>query len=208
MSSRQDRLSFIDASAAQRAWSGIWSKAVCAALGHRADKPMRCRCGEPYLFQDGSATHIRHVLSCFLRHHHYVRLTRRDGHFEYICHGCGHPLLLDAAMTPAPPDSFPKRPRYWCSLFGHRVKSAGLRQGFTEYACGCGHTFLKKRRHLAKITHPARCTLFGHSVRFIAARQGCFEYVCEHCGHPFLFDGGGSPSTSSYAGAGDERCGS
>jgi len=35
--------------------------------------------GSPYLPEDGSATHVRHTLCCFLRHHTYERLADRDG---------------------------------------------------------------------------------------------------------------------------------
>ncbi|MGH9330686.1 MAG: hypothetical protein ACRD09_09595, partial [Vicinamibacterales bacterium] len=47
--------------------------------------PRRCCCGTEYLREDGSVTHVCHTLSCFLRHHTYVRLADRDGAHEYVC---------------------------------------------------------------------------------------------------------------------------
>jgi DNA-directed RNA polymerase subunit RPC12/RpoP len=80
-------------------------------------------------------------------------------------------------------------------VFGHHVKTVTARDGFSEYACPCGHTFLKKRTDLKKITHPWICILAGHFVRFVGTRCGHSEYVCNNCGHPFLFatNGEGGP---------------
>ena len=65
-----------------------WVRLSCALWGHAVDNEVfrqstgptrRCRCGTAYLQEGGAATHVRHTLSCFLRHHTYVRLTDRDG---------------------------------------------------------------------------------------------------------------------------------
>lgn len=160
-------------------------KLTCTLLGHRAANVKRCRCCDVDLSNHRSYTRIRHVLSCFLFHHSYVRLDERDRHHEYVCLHCGHPLLIPSDDPFAARESFLKRPRYWCSLFGHHVHVVGERAGFTEYACACGHSFLKSREGMEKITHPWICTIAGHSVCFLTARNGYLEYLCRHCGHAF-----------------------
>ena len=78
--------------------SQLW----CAVWGHEVDNhrfleesgERRCRCGTRYLGKDGTLTHVRHTLSCFLGHHTYRKLVERDGHTEYVCVQCGHPLLF------------------------------------------------------------------------------------------------------------------
>jgi len=82
---------------------------------------------------------------------------------------------------------FVKKVRYLCGLFGHRVRLAAHRDGFAEYACHCGHTFLKPAGALDTITHPLVCVWFGHYIRFVTRRGGYREYVCNSCGHPFCF---------------------
>ena len=81
----------------------------CAIWGHVVDNELfrianqskrRCRCGVEYLRQDGTRTHVRHTLSCFLRHHTYVRLADRDGAHEYVCVKCGHPAGLPRGHRP------------------------------------------------------------------------------------------------------------
>ena len=84
-------------------------------------------------------------------------------------------------------NSFMKRPRYWCSVFGHRVSAIGERNGLTEYVCACGHSFMKQRRALKRIKHPVTCTLLGHFVRHLDNRLGYSEYVCGICGHTFFY---------------------
>jgi len=184
------------ASAARPA-NGLLAWLSCATFGHWVDNrmfrvapdaPRRCRCDARVLQEDGAETRIRHILSCFLRHHSYRAAGARDGHHEYVCTRCGHPLLFEAGRSPyAHKTSFRKKARYLCSLFGHQVHEVVDREGFTEYACGCGHTFLKRRRGLARITHPLICVTAGHFVRFIAHRGGYAEYVCRNCGHTFCF---------------------
>lgn len=83
--------------------------------------------------------------------------------------------------------SFTKKVRYLCGLFGHRVQEVAVRDGFTEYACHCGHSFLKRTSGETKIRHPLLCFFRAHRVRFLAKRCGYAEYVCEDCGHPFCF---------------------
>jgi hypothetical protein len=53
--------------------------------------------------------------------------------------------------------------------------------------CPCGHSFMKGRRHLDRITHPLSCTLRGHYVRWMGDRLGFSEYVCSVCGHTFCY---------------------
>jgi hypothetical protein len=61
------------------------------------------------------------------------------------------------------------------------------RDGFAEYACHCGHTFLKARGTLEHITHPLICVASGHRIRYVTSRGGYSEYVYGDCGHPFCF---------------------
>ena len=145
-----------------------------------------------YLRQDGTRTHVRHTLSCFLRHHTYARLADRDGAHEYVCVKCGHPLVYPTGTDPfTDRQLFTKKVRYRCGLFGHRVQAIATRDGFTEYACGCGHSFLKASSGEKNIRHPLLCFFRAHRVRFLARRCGYAEYVCDDCGHPFCFADGG-----------------
>jgi DNA-directed RNA polymerase subunit RPC12/RpoP len=81
---------------------------------------------------------------------------------------------------------FTKKVRYACGLFGHRVQAVAERNGFVEYACFCGHSFLKASGAV-KIRHPLVCVFFAHRIVFVTAREGYAEYVCTDCGHPFCF---------------------
>jgi hypothetical protein len=165
----------------------------CALLGHRAAAERSCECLKEQLLEARGYTHVRHILSCFLFSHTFVRLVDRHDHHEYVCKDCGHQLLLSAKNDPfISRPSFLKRPRYWCSVFGHRVSSIAEREGFVEYACSCGHSFLKERKGLTRIKHPVTCTLAGHFVRFVCRRNGFSEYVCRICGHTFCYLGAGA----------------
>jgi DNA-directed RNA polymerase subunit RPC12/RpoP len=177
---------------------GGWlTRFSCALWGHHIDNDIFrrreaatrvCRCGDAYLAADGSCTRVRHTLSCFLGHHTYVRMAERDGHHEYACIQCGHPLLFVADRDPYAAEArFKKKVRYLCGLFGHRVHEVVERNGFTEYACHCGHTFLKTDGPQDRVRHPLVCVTSGHRVRYIASRSGYSEYVCRDCGHPFCF---------------------
>ena len=169
----------------------------CTIWGHHVDNHVfretgdaarRCRCGDRYLRTDGSDTRVRHTLSCFLGHHTYVRMADRDGHHEYVCVQCGHPLLFAATADPyASAGLFKKKVRYLCGLFGHHVHRVTSRKGFEEHACHCGHSFLKDSQPRLVIRHPLVCVVAGHFVRFVTARAGYDEYVCRNCGHPFCF---------------------
>jgi DNA-directed RNA polymerase subunit RPC12/RpoP len=164
------------------------SRLSCLILGHRAANKKSCECLVRSLTDDGRITHVRHILTCFLGGHTYERLTDRSGHHEYICRSCGHQLLVSAtADSFETRDSFLKHPRYLCSLFGHKVYPMGERHGLTEYVCPCGHSFMKSRKGLKKITHPLTCTLLGHFVRFLTDRLNYSEYVCSVCGHTFCY---------------------
>jgi DNA-directed RNA polymerase subunit RPC12/RpoP len=108
---------------------GTFADLSCVVWGHVIDnrafleRGRSClRCGAPILREDGSRTHVGHTFSCFLRHHTYVEGGTRDGHHEYICVRCGHPLLFATESDPyARRDGFMKRVRYLCGLVGHRA---------------------------------------------------------------------------------------
>jgi DNA-directed RNA polymerase subunit RPC12/RpoP len=170
-------------------WCAVWGHEVDNhRFGNETEVQRRCRCGKPYLYRDGSLTHVRHTLSCFFGHHTYRKLTDRDGHREYVCVQCGHPLLFEATSDPYDRRPlFKKKVRYLCGLFGHDVHVVGDRDGYREFACHCGHTFLKPQQALTHITHPAICVLSGHRITYLASRAGFLEYVCRDCGHPFCF---------------------
>jgi hypothetical protein len=171
----------------------LLAKLSCALWGHHVDnhvfrqaaeRDRRCRCGAEYLGEDGSMTRVRHTLSCFLGKHQYERLTERDGCHEYVCVQCGHPLLFDAEHDPygASP-FFKKKVRYLCGVFGHRVRHVTTRDGFEEYACFCGHSFLKEiynpktlsRPDPKIIRHPAICVVAGHFIHYLTSRGGFAE---------------------------------
>ena len=160
----------------------VWMRLSCRIWGHVVDnhvfrttrgQPRRCRCGTDYLPRTGETTHVRHTLSCFLRHHTYVRLIDRDGVHEYVCVRCGHPLAYPAAADPfADASIFAKKVRYACGVFGHHVTAIATRNGFVEYACRCGHSFLKRAAGTRKIRHPLICFLTAHRIRFVEERAG------------------------------------
>ncbi|HEX5109778.1 MAG TPA: hypothetical protein VFV95_15105 [Vicinamibacterales bacterium] len=175
----------------------LWQRLSCRTWGHHVDnasfrsaasRSRRCRCGAEYLAEDGTTTRVRHTLSCFLGHHTYERLTNRHEQHEYVCIRCGHPLLFHRDADPyGGRPLFAKKVRYLCGLLGHRVRRVASRNGFSEYACSCGHTFLKPDTGLAHVRHPLACVARGHYVRFVERRAGFAEYVCATCGHPFCF---------------------
>jgi hypothetical protein len=169
--------------------------AGCAMFGHAVDnrrfatqREKTCGCGRAILAEDGSETRTRHTLSCFFGGHTYERIGARDRHNEYMCLQCGHPLLFEIEGDPySSSRTFDKRVRYLCNLFGHRAHVVTRRAGLTEYACGCGHTFLRKDGALRRVTHPPICTVAGHFIRFVERRSGYSEHVCRNCGHTFGF---------------------
>lgn len=132
---------------------------------------------------------IGHVVFCFLFGHEYDRVGARNGHNEYACFRCGHPLLFEEGKDSfAGKGRFLKKVRYLCNLFGHRVHEVTQRHGHTEYACDCGHSFLKREPDLNVVKHPPICTFAGHFIHFVEIRGDLFEYVCRNCGHTFLFE--------------------
>ena len=179
--------------------SEVIARASCLLWGHAVDNRAlagssaahrRCRCGSRYLAEDGTLTRVRHTLSCFLRHHTYIRLAARQGHHEYVCVRCGHPLVFDARHDRfAQRETFHKKVRYACGLFGHHVHAVTERDGFVEYTCFCGHSFLKNEHAGRKIRHPLICFFTAHRLRYVTTRAGYAEFVCRDCGHPFCFRG-------------------
>ena len=170
-----------------RIWCVIWGHAVdnerFACQGRRCT-----RCNSAMLHDDEASVRIGHTLSCFFRHHTYEPVIHRHGHTEYACVRCGHPLLFRSDCDPYRGlAGFAKRVRYLCGLFGHRVHVVTERDGGTEYACHCGHTFVHQLQRRTIVRHPLACVLLGHWVSFVGARSAFSEYACDTCGHPFLF---------------------
>ena len=170
-----------------------WS---CALWGHHVDNRTlaeggtrrSCRCGAGYLDRAGGITRVRHTLSCFLGRHRYQPLSDRHGTREYVCVQCGHPLVFRDHHDPYRGQArFEKKVRYLCGLFGHRVEAVTRRDGLVEYACHCGHTFMKPEGNATTIRHPMACVVLGHYVRFVTTRGGLDEFLCITCGHPFCF---------------------
>ncbi len=158
------------------------------AFGENREAHRRCRCGEEFLREDRAVTRIAHVLSCFFLGHTYLKACERDCHHEYVCSRCGHPLLFKSEESPyARKGGFKKRVRYLCNLSGHSVHTVTERHGLVEYACFCGHSFLKAERHRARVTHTLVCFVAGHFVHFVERRNGYGEYLCRYCGHTFCF---------------------
>jgi DNA-directed RNA polymerase subunit RPC12/RpoP len=169
-------------------------KITCFLFGHHGGgRP--CRCGADILNTDGSYTHVRHNLVCFFGGHRYRLAGTRNEHNEYVCIQCGHPLLIGRKSDDLPSQGiFKKYIHYSCGPLGHRVHQVGNRDGLHEYACYCGHSFLKQQAGLSKIRHPWICLLSGHSVWYLGRRFGQAEFLCRNCGHPFYF---GSPESTS-----------
>lgn len=171
------------------------STLVCLIWGHAVDNHVfaaqgrACtRCGKNFLHDDRGPVRIGHTLSCFLSHHTYEPVGDRDGHAEYACVQCGHPLLFSQDGDPyRTRGRFEKRVRYLCGLFGHRVHRVAERNGGVEYACHCGHSFVHQPDHRSLVRHPLSCVFLGHWVSFVGTRGRFSEYACVTCGHPFLF---------------------
>ena len=172
---------------------------MCKLFGHRPKSPgiggpgegaNLCRCGADILQEEKSVeTRLSHVPTCFLFGHTCIRVTNRSGHHEFVCRTCGHPLLFEEEKRTdyAPLRSLEKRQKYYCSLFGHRVHKVVERDEMTEYACRCGHSFLKKQSDLNEIKHPFVCLYTGHLVNFLTYQGEYAEYLCRNCGHTFYY---------------------
>ena len=170
-----------------RLWCWFWGHAVHNEAFRRGAR-VCTRCGRPMLRDDGAVVRVGHTLSCFLFHHTYQPVGQRDGHAEYVCVRCGHPLLLSLARDSySGRGVFKKRVRYLCGLFGHRVHRVVERSGGTEYACDCGHTFVRRAPGEALVRHPMTCVFLGHRIEYMDRRNEYSEYACRTCGHPFLF---------------------
>ncbi len=179
-----------------RASRRLWSKLSCALFGHKVSNvafaavrsnSKQCTCGVSYL-EHSAETRVSHTVSCFVFGHNYVRIAERAGHNEYVCMQCGHPLLFSIGHDPyAEHTTFKKKVRYLCNLFGHRVHHVIGRNGYEEYACNCGHSFLKSETGRAIVKHPPVCLFAGHFLRFTERRGDYDEYLCRNCGHTFYF---------------------
>ncbi len=169
---------------------------ACALFGHKVhhtviaqgSRTPCARCGAAILDRGNGTSRMAHTLSCFFGRHHYVSIATRDIHHEYVCEQCGHSLLIESARDPyASLGKFGKRVNYACGLFGHRVHVVATRSKAIEYACVCGHPFIKARKALTVIRHPLACVLMGHFVSLNQTRADWAEYLCRRCGHPFYF---------------------
>lgn len=174
----------------------VWRKLSCLLFGHKVSNVVfsamhgtgkHCSCGTSYLGVT-EETRVAHTVSCFLFGHRYIQIAVRCGHNEYVCIGCGHPLLFQGDRDPyASRAVFSKKVRYLCNLFGHRVHSVTSRNRFHEYACDCGHSFLKSEAGRDVVKHPPVCLFAGHFLRFTERRGDYDEYFCRNCGHTFYF---------------------
>ena len=174
----------------------VRSSAKCTLLGHKVDHTRIARksctpcvrCGKAILDQGPTVSRVAHTLSCFFGWHHYVSRGKRAQHSEYVCERCGHPLLFESGSDPySSHNKFKKKVNYVCGLLGHRVHVVKKGSKAIEYACRCGHPFLKAQADLKVIRHPMRCVVLGHYVRVNDTRGLWVEYVCLRCGHPFCF---------------------
>jgi len=170
--------------------------ANCTLLGHKVDHtridPKSCtrcvRCGAAILDQGPTVSRIAHTLACFFGWHHYVVRGERAEHNEYVCERCGHTLLFELGSDRySSHNEFKKKVSYICGLLGHRVHVVKKSSKATEYACRCGHPFLKAQTDLEMIRHPMRCVVLGHYVTLNHIDGWWAEYVCLRCGHPFCF---------------------
>ena len=174
----------------------VWRKMSCLLFGHKVNdivfgamrgESRQCNCGKAYL-QAEQETRVSHTVSCFLLGHRYTQIAVRSGHNEYVCVRCGHPLLFKVELDPyASRSVFIKKVRYLCNLFGHGVHFVTSRHGFHEYACDCGHSFLKAEPGRDVVKHPPICLFAGHFLRFTERRGDYDEFFCRNCGHTFYF---------------------
>ena len=172
------------------------ASATCTLLGHKVHytkivdgADTSCvRCGAAILDRGHNVSRVAHTLACFFGSHHYVPVASRAAHNEYVCEKCGHPLLFESERDPySRENKFSKRVNYGCGLFGHRVHIVETKWKTTEYACGCGHSFVNREPALTVIRHPLKCVMLGHLVTINKVRGEWAEYFCLRCGHPFCF---------------------
>lgn len=170
--------------------------AKCTLLGHKVDHTRIAgksgtpcvRCGAAILDYGPTVSRVAHTLSCFFGWHHYLARGTRAQHNEYVCERCGHTLLFPLESDPySSHNKFNKKVDYVCGLLGHHVHVVKQRSKATEYACRCGHPFLKAQADLKMIRHPISCVLLGHYITVNDTRDAWAEYVCLRCGHPFCF---------------------
>jgi hypothetical protein len=174
----------------------LWRKVSCLLFGHKVSNvafeamhgsAKHCSCGADYLGAH-EETRVSHTVSCFVFGHRYKQIAVRSEHNEYVCVQCGHPLLFKLGRDPyANREAFTKKVRYLCNLFGHKVHLVTSRHGFHEYACDCGHSFLKPEPGRNEVKHPPVCLFAGHFLNFTERRGSYDEYLCRNCGHTFYF---------------------
>jgi decaprenyl-phosphate phosphoribosyltransferase len=179
----------------------VFARFACFLLGHHFDNRTansQCRCGEPLLDADGASVHVRHNLPCLFGGHTYEKIGERDGHGEYVCAACGHPMLFASGDSPyASREHFRKFVRPQCGLGGHDVHAVTERGGMTEYACHCGHSFLLPNQVLKVVRHPLICFFTGHQIKPFAREGGVREFRCENCGHPFCLTASPPPTVDA-----------
>jgi DNA-directed RNA polymerase subunit RPC12/RpoP len=175
--------------------SRFLNEAVCFFFGHDVsvqslhEHDQSCSCGEAVLSEGNPETHVRHNLKCFFGGHKYAKIGVRDGHAEFVCEDCGHPLLFKINDEKyGSHDEFHKPVSYGCIFRGHRLHLVAKRQGLFEYACDCGHSFLLDEANRQRFWHPLICFFAGHFIRLQSKREGMSEFRCRNCGHPFCFN--------------------
>ena len=146
------------------------SRLSCFLWGHHVDNHVfkqsdgggrRCRCGADYLAEDRSITRVRHTLVVLSRQAR-LREARRSRRLPRICL---HPVRASSAIRRGARSvrgvadiqeegALPLR-----ALRSPRPPRGDSRR-LEEYACFCGHSFLKNVEeappsHVDKIRHPA-----------------------------------------------------
>ena len=169
---------------------------ACTLLGHKVDHTRIAhdtitpcaRCGAAILDRGSRVSRVAHTLSCFFGWHHYIAVGTRAAHNEYVCERCGHPLLFESSHDPySNSGKFRKKVDYVCGLLGHRVHVVTTGPNTTEYACRCGHPFIKNAERSQSDSSPADLCLGWNFVTVNQTRGEWTEFVCLRCGHPFCF---------------------
>lgn len=184
----------IDSRKSNTTTSQLIIKAACFLFGHDVSAHSlqhhhnSCSCGKAVLHEGNSEIHVRHNLKCFFGGHQYIKAGVRDGHAEFVCEDCGHPLLFRINNEKyGSHDNFHKSVSFGCIIRGHRLHVVAERQDLFEYACECGHSFLLGEANRQRFWHPLICFFAGHFIRLQEGREEMLEFRCRNCGHPFCF---------------------